>query len=137
MRGGAESGAIGGAVHVRNVRADGEMNRNGNAVLVGGNEDAGIRVLDFNGAAREKLPGGFAVADADAMRKFGEFVDVLAGFGGHAELAFAEASFDVFGGVAGERDFEIMNKRGAVHGDSRDEAAVHQIDQDGAEADLD
>ena len=59
------------------------------------------------------------------------------GFAGHAELAGAEAGFDVFGGVAGECDFEIVDERGAVHGDAGDEAAVHQIDEDRAEADLD
>jgi len=93
--------------------------------------------FDFDDAAREKLPGGFAVADSNAMRKFSEFVDVLAGFGGHAELAFTEACFDVFGGVAGQGDFEIVDERRSVHGDSGDEAAFHQIDQDGTEADFD
>src|SRR6266446_329594 len=137
MCGGAESSAVGGAVHVRDVRADGEMDGDGNAVLVRGNENAGIRVLDIDNAAGEKLSSGFAVADANALGKFGEFVDVLAGFGGHAELAFADAGFDVFGSVAGEGDFEIVDERGAVHGDSGDEAAFHQIDQHGAKADFD
>src|SRR5713226_6115854 len=75
MRGGAEGGAVGGAVHVRNVRADGEMNGDGDAVFVGGDEDAGIGVLGFDHAAREKLPAGFAVADADALRKLGDLVE--------------------------------------------------------------
>jgi len=105
-------------MHVRNVRADGEMDGHGDLMLVGSYEDAGIRVFDFDDPAIKELPGGFTVADADAMRKFGEFVDVLAGFGGHAELAFAEARIDVFGGVAGEGDFEIVDERRAVHGDS-------------------
>src|SRR6266852_9622403 len=137
MRGGAESGAVGGTVHVRDIRADAEMNRYGNAVFVGSNEDAAICVLDIDDAAREKLSGSFAVADANALGKFGELVDVLAGFGGHAELAFADAGFDVFGSVAGEGDFEIVDERGAVHGDSGNEAAFHEVDENRAEPDFD
>src|SRR5260370_14691420 len=137
MRGGAESGAVGGGVHVGNVRADGDVDGHRNTVVVSGNEDAGIRMLDWNDAAREELAGGFAVADSSAIRKFGNFVDVLAGFLSHAELAFAEAGFDVFGSAARKRHFEIVNERGAVHGDTGDEAAFHQIDQDGAKSDFD
>src|SRR5207245_8029698 len=114
IRGGAESGTVRGAVHVGNVRADVAMNREGNAVVVSGHEDAGIRVFDFDDATGEELSGGFAVADADALRKLGDFVEVLAGFLGHAELACAEASFDVFGGVAHESDFKIVDERRAV-----------------------
>ena len=137
MRGIAEGRAIGGGMHVRNIRADGEMNRHGNAVLVGRDEDAGIRVLDVKDAAVQKLPRGFAVADANTVRQLGDFVDVFSGFFRHAELAFAEAGFDVLGSVAGEGDFEIVNERGAVHRDSGDESALHQIDQNRAEADFD
>src|SRR5258708_123552 len=48
VRGGAESGAVGGAVHVRNVRADGEVHGDGNAKLVRGGQDAGVRVGDVD-----------------------------------------------------------------------------------------
>jgi hypothetical protein len=64
-------------------------------------------------------------------------VDVLAGFAGHAELAGAEAGFYVFGSVAREGDFEVVDERGAVHGDAGDEAALHEIDEDRTEADFD
>src|SRR5712691_4960859 len=137
MRGRAKSSAVSGAMHVRNVGSDGDVDGHRNTVVVGRDEDAGIRMLDWNDAAREELAGGFAVADSSAIRKFGNFVDVLAGFLSHAELAFAEAGFDVFGSVAGKRDFEIVNERGAIHGNPRNEAAFHQIDQDRAEADFD
>src|SRR5258708_34063760 len=53
-------------------------------------------------------------------------------FFGHGELAFAEAGCHVFGRVSGERDFEVVDERRAVHGDSADEAALHQVDQDRA-----
>src|ERR1700686_3442319 len=91
MRGIAKCSAVGGGMHVRNVRADGEMDGHGNAVFVGGHENAGIRMFYFDDAAREKLPGGFTV----------------------------------FGGVAGDGDFEIVDERCAVHGNSGDEAAFH------------
>src|SRR2546429_409723 len=121
----ATSGAALGGMHVRYVRANGQMNRNRDAVHVRGHENAGIRMLNFDDAAREKLPSGFAVADSNAVRKFGEFVDVLAGFLGHAELAFADAGFDVFGGVASQGDFKIVDEGGTIHGDSGNEAAFH------------
>ena len=52
-------------------------------------------------------------------------------------MAGAEAGFDVFGSGAREGDFEVVDERGAVHGDAGDEAALHQIDEDGTEADFD
>src|SRR5580704_6643424 len=131
--GGAEARAVGRGMHVRNVRADGEMNSDGYALFVGGDEDAGVRIFYLQDAAVEKLAGGFAVADVETGGEFRKFVDVLTGFAGHAELACAEAGFDVFGSIASESDFEIVNQRGAVHGDARDEAAFHQIDENGAE----
>ena len=112
-------------MHVGYVRADGQMNGNRDAVLVRGHENAGIRMLNFDDAAGEELPRGFAVADSNAVRKFGEFVDVLAGFGGHAELTFADAGFDVFGSISRKSDFEIVDERGTIHGHSGDEAAFH------------
>src|SRR6267378_1487859 len=128
MRGVSQRRAVDGRMHVRNVRTDGEMDRHGNAVLVRSHEDAAIGVFDFDDTAREKLSGGFAIADANAVGKFGEFVDVLARFSSHPELAFAETGLDVFGGVAGEGDFEIVDEGGAVHGHPRNESALHEID---------
>src|ERR1700674_1034632 len=137
MRGSAKCSAAGSGMHVGNVRADGEMDRHGDAVFVSSHENAGISMFDFDDAAGEKLSGGFAVTDPNALGKFGKFVDVLAGFGGHAESPFADAGFDVFGSVAGQGDFKIVDHRRAVHGDSGDESAFHQIDQNGTEADFD
>src|SRR6266436_5770316 len=137
MSGIAKRCAVGCWMHVRDVRADGQMNRHGNAVFVRRREDAAIRVLRFDDAARKKLPGGFAVADANAVRELGDFVEIFSGFFGHAELAFAEAGCHVFGRVSGERDFEVVDQRRTVHGDSADEAALHQVDQHGTKADFD
>src|SRR5271155_4986571 len=116
-RGGAEAWAVSGGMHVRNVRADGEMNGDRDTLLVSGNENAGGGVFCFDDTAGEELAGGFAVADVEARGQFRNFVDVFAGFAGHAELAGAEGGFDVLGSVAGKSDFEIVDERGAVHGD--------------------
>ena len=137
VRGGTESGAVGGAVHVGNVRADGHVHGDGNAKLVGGGQDAGVRVGNVDYGVVEKLAGGFAIAQAGAHGYFCNLVEILAGFRSHAECAGAETGFDVFGSVTGEGDFEIVDERGAVHGQRGDEAAAHEIDQQRAEADLD
>src|SRR5437588_12787564 len=123
-------------MHVRDVRADGQVNRHGDAAFVRHGKNAGIGVLHFDDATGEKLPRGFAVADADTVRKFRDVVEIFSCFFGHAELAFAKTSFHIFGSVASQRDFKIVNKRSAVHGDAGDETTFHQIDQNGTEADL-
>ena len=137
MRGGAESGAVGSSVHMRNVRADGEMHGDGNAEFVGSGEDAGVRVGDVNYGVVEKLPGGFAVAEAGTHGDFCDLVEIFAGFRGHAECTGSQTGFDIFGSVAGEGDFEIVDERGAVHCERGDEAAAHEIDEERAEAGFD
>ncbi|MCU1241026.1 MAG: hypothetical protein JWO71_1752 [Candidatus Acidoferrum typicum] len=137
VRGGAESGAVSGAVHVRNVRADGEVHGDGNAKFVGGGQDAGVRVGDVDYGVVEELAGGFTVAEAGAHGNFCNLVEILTRFRGHAECAGTETGFDVFGSVAGEGDFEIVDERGAVHSERGDEAAAHEIDEQRAKADFD
>src|ERR1700730_8188705 len=107
------------------------------AKLVGGGEDAGICVGDIDYSVVEKLAGGFAVSQAGAHGDFCDLVEVFAGFRGHAEGSGTQTGFNVFGGVADESDFEIVDERGAVHGNGGDEAAAHELDEQGAEADFD
>src|SRR5712691_9647056 len=52
MRGIAKRRAVRGWMHVRNIRADSEMDRYGNAMFVGCNEDAEIGVFDVDDPAR-------------------------------------------------------------------------------------
>ena len=137
MRGIAQRRAVSRWMHVRDVRADGQVNRHGDAAFVRHGEDAEIGVFHFDDAAGKKLPGSFPVANPNAVSKFGDFVEILSCFFGHAELAFAKTGIHIFGSVSREGDFKIVNKRRAVHGDSGDESAFHQIDQNGSEADLD
>lgn len=58
-------------------------------------------------------------------------------FLGHAELAFAEAGFDMFGGIAYHSDLESANQGGAVHSYSGDESLLHEIGENRAQANLD
>src|SRR5216683_2055439 len=101
MGGGAEGGSVGGAVHVGDIGADREMHGDGDAESVGSDQDAGVCVGHVDHGVVEKLAGGFAVAEAGAHGDFCDLVEVFAGFRGHAKCASANASFDVFGSVAG------------------------------------
>jgi hypothetical protein len=133
MRGIAKRSAVSGRMHVRNIRANGEVNRHWDALLVRREENAGICVLDLKDAAVQKLSRGFTVSDAQAVRQLRDFVEVFSSFFRHAEPAFVKSCFHIFGRVAGERDLEIMNERSPIHRDSRNETAVHQIDQERTE----
>src|SRR5437870_9415113 len=55
----------------------------------------------------------------------------------HAELALAKRGLDVFGSVPGKRYLEIVNERRAIHRDSRDKPAIHQVDQHRPKSHLD
>jgi len=55
MRGIAERRSVGGRMHVRNIRPDGEVNGHRDAVLVSGNEHAAISVFDIDDPARKIL----------------------------------------------------------------------------------
>ena len=59
------------------------------------------------------------------------------GFVRHAEAARTERFVHVLRGRARERQLEVVNDRGAVGSERRHEAALHQIDDDRAEAGLD
>jgi len=122
---------------VRNIRADGEMHGDGNFRSIRGGENALVEMLRVDICARQELSGSFAEADTSAFREGRHFVERAAGFLGHAEFAVAENGVDIFGSAADHGDFEIVDERGAVHGDSADEAAAKKINQQRAEADFD
>src|SRR5258708_634878 len=124
-------------MHVGNVGADGEMDGDGDAEFVGGGQDAGVCVGDIDYRVMEKLAGGFTIAEAGAHGDFCDLVKILAGFHSHAECSGAQTGFDVFGSVADEGDLEIVDEGRAVHGEGGDEAAAHEVNEHGAEADFD
>lgn len=133
----AEIFAGGVAMNVGDVGSDGEMHSDGNFRAIGSGEDALIEMPGVRAFVIEEFAGGFTEADAGAAREGGHFVDDAAGLFGHAEFAFAEDGFNVFGSAADHGDFEIVYERGTVHGDAGDEAAAEKVYEDGAEADFD
>src|ERR1700693_1462696 len=115
---GTKSGTVGGRMHVRDVSADGQMNGDWNASAIGCGHNAGRRVARFRFAAGQELAGSFAIADAGTRGIFGNVVELLAGFAGHAKLTCVDASVDVLRSASCDGDFEIVNHRSAVHGDA-------------------
>jgi hypothetical protein len=63
-------------------------------------------------------------------------VDLFTGLARHAEGPGAEARVHVLRGPAGHRELEVVNEARAVERQPRDEAAVHEVDEDRREADL-
>ena len=122
---------------MRDVGADGEVNRDRNAFLVRGNQNTQLRVSGLHNSTRKVLPGRFAISNADAVSEFGNFIDAGAGFFRHAELAVFEGGIHVFGGIAGDGEFEIVNEGGAVHGDGGNETFIDEVDQDRPESHFD
>src|SRR2546430_16544858 len=104
-------------MHMRYVRADGQVNRHGDAMFVRSDKDAEIGVFHFNDAAGKKLSGSFAVPNSYAVRKFGGFVEIFSRFFGHAELAFAKTGLHLFGGHSSEGGLQILKIPGSSHGD--------------------
>src|SRR5262245_14835982 len=98
------------------------MNRTRNSRPPRGTDGADVRVrttdiVDVLAECRSKADTLFA---AD----FGGSRECLGGFAGHAELAARELGGDVLARLAGQRQFEVVDRRGAVHGDALDQAAV-------------
>ena len=63
--------------------------------------------------------------------------NLAAGFFGGAETAIGKHGFDIFAGLAGDGDFEIVDRGGAVQRKGGGVAAAHEIDQNGRQAALD
>src|SRR5262249_18510856 len=137
MGGRAESGAVRGRMHVRNVRADGEMDGDGDSVLVGCDENARGGMFEIELARGEEFSGGFAISDARIGSSGGNFVEVSSCFACHPEFACAKAGFDVLGSVTAKRDFKIVDERGAVHGNAGDKSPANEVVENGTEAGLD
>ena len=74
-------------------------------------------------------PCAIAVGDRD--------VHLAPGLFGGAESAVGQHRLHIFAGLARDRDFEIVNRRRAVHRERRRKAAPHQVEQHRREAALD
>src|SRR5216684_1530327 len=88
-------------------------------------------------SAVEELPGRFAISKPRTHGQLGDLIQVLAGFRRHAELPGAQSRFHILRSVAYQGDFKIVDERGSIHGDARNEAPPHQIDEQRAESDFD
>ena len=124
-----------GGMRVRRIGADGDVDRHGRGrrdrFRTAGwrRRSAGRRCFSRCGRAlRRSLPARSAIQRG---------VHFAAGFFGGAEAAVGEHRFHVFAGVAGDGDFEIVDRGGAVQREGGGVAAAHQIDQDRREAALD
>src|SRR5579885_3290427 len=120
-------------MRMRGVGSDGDMDGYGNAAAVSLKQQAARRVSrscdQFEPAAQ-----GFADAEAFAISARNGAVELAAGFLGRAEAAIGQYGFDIFAGLSGERDFEIVNRGRAVHGERGGVTAVHEIDENRREA---
>src|SRR5713226_6504221 len=87
--------------------------------------------------AVEELPGRFAIAKARAHGQLGDLIQIFASLRRHAKGPRAQPALDVLRSVAHQGDFKIVDERGSIHGDARNEALPHQIDEQRAESDFD
>ena len=131
----AEGRRVAGRVHVDDVGPDRDVHGGGKAKAPGGGEQAhpavpGAALLD-EAAHRGPEPEAVAVALDDRP------VDLLPRLPRHPERAVPEAGLHVLGGVPADGQLEVVDDTSPVHGEAGHEAALHQVDEHGGEADLD
>jgi hypothetical protein len=100
-----------------------------------GREDAALP----EGQARpqDRLADGAPETDLRRGPIAGGAVQELARLPRHAEGAVVEAGADVLRGSAAPGQLEVVDQPGAVQGDRREAPPLDQIDDEGAEPDLD
>src|ERR1700733_12119250 len=113
------------------------MHRHRNFRTIGVCKDARSKMFGPQSRTGEELARRFAEPDLAALCTKRSFVEEKAGFLGHPKFAVAKKSFHIFGRAAHERDFKIVDERGTVHCDAAYKAAIHEVNQQGAQADLD
>ena len=113
------------------------MHGNWNTLTIGIRQNAARGIPRLGVSAGEKFADGFAVTDAGTRRVSGNLIELLAGFTCHAKFAGADAGIDILRSVPGDGNLKIVDQGRAIHGDSGDKTSLHQIDQNGAQADFD
>src|SRR5579871_5937174 len=121
---------------VNDICANRFMNRDRNVQPISGSQHAVFSKARF-ARVYEVLAHGLAKTQSALISGPDGFMDVSAGLFRYANLALTESGRNVFRGGSRQRDFEIVNQRGAVHGKSRDVTALHEIDQDRAQTHFD
>ena len=107
------------------IGADRDVDRRGNTGVMGRGENAGIGELESrtgNRAADRR-----AEADTVASGILGRLIEESAGLLGHPEAAVEQLRGNVFRGAADHRKLEIMDDRGAVGGDRRNDAVANKF----------
>ena len=132
---GAEQGGVGTGMHVDGVGADGHVHRNRHLAGMRGSEKAVslVRVTPFG----NRSPHDGADSDSARVVRSQGVVDQARGFLHHAERPGAETLRHVFGGLADQRNFEVVNDTGTVQDEAAQPAALHHVDEDGVEPALD
>ena len=136
VRRSAQRRAVRRAVHVRDVGADRKMHGHRHARAVGRDQHARLGIFHPQAPAGQQLPRRFAHPDSAAVSAHGDFIQIEPSFLGHAECAAAQRGLDVFGGVAGQCDLEIVHQPGAVCRDAADEVVADHVNQHWREPDL-
>ena len=109
-------------MHVDDVGAERDVDGAGDAGAISGEHQARfvMRAVHLVEVPAER--------PAEAEVVFGAVVggdgEGVGGFAGHAELALGQLRRHVLAGLAGEGEFEIVNRRRAIHGDGLDDAAL-------------
>ena len=97
-------------------------------------QQAHLQVLRI--PSREVAAHCGAEAQAVAVALHDGAVDLLARLPRHPELPRAQAALHVLGRVAGHGQLEVVDDPGAVHGQARDQALLHEVDEDRRQAHL-
>ena len=123
-------------VQVHDVRPDRDVHRGREAEAPGRGEDAGVEVARPRPALREVAAQGRPEAEAVPVALDDRTVHLRARLARHPEAAAAEARGHVFRGAPGDRQLEVVHETRAVERDRRHEAALHEVDHDRREPDL-
>src|ERR1700674_5127937 len=124
-------------MHMWDVGTDGQMDGDWDTLPIGRHQNAGRRVGGRSDATGEKFAGSFAITDVRTRRVFGNFIELLASLGSHPKSTCVDPRVDVLGRHAGDCNLKIMDQSGTVHGNTGYETSLDEIDQNGAQADLD
>ncbi len=136
MRSGADGRPIGGRMRVRSVGSHRHVYGDGRRSAVSLQHQAERRISRVGRgfqAPAQRFADSQPVAHA-----FGDgAIHLAAGFFRRSEAAVRQRRLHVLAGVPGQRDFEIVNGRGAIQREDRGVAAPHQVDQHRRQSALD
>src|SRR5437867_9216990 len=136
MARGADRPSVDGGMVVRDVGADGYVDRHRDSRAVRGGDQA----IPAEASARitgEKTPDSLPDPESQVIAECDGLINIAARFFGHAEASRTQRPGDVLRSCAGQRDLEIVDQRRAVHRHSVYVSALQQVDQDRGQPALD